>query len=142
MVKNAVKWLAIANLTVGVNWTAWAQDADIGRSFYQSSCAICHGLDGKGNGSLNGQLKVPPADLTVLAKKNNGVFPVSAISEIIDGRKVIAAHGTRDMPIWGAYNRQLLYPPDKFADPSYDPEAIVQTRILVIIDYLNRIQEK
>ena len=142
MAKGAAKWLIISNITIGVNMAAWAQDVDIGRSLYQPSCAICHGIDGKGKGPLSEQLKVAPTDLTVLAKKNNGVFPVSAIYEVIDGRKEIAAHGTRDMPVWGAYNQKLLYPLDKFIDPSYDPEAMVRARILTIIDYLNRIQDK
>jgi mono/diheme cytochrome c family protein len=142
MPKDAAKWLIIASFTVGITTATWAQDADIGRSFYQSSCAICHGTDGKGKGFFSAELKLAPPDLTVLAKKNNGVFPANAIYEVIDGRKEIAAHGTRDMPVWGAYNRKLLYPSDKFIDPSYDPEALVRTRILTIIDYLNRIQEK
>jgi hypothetical protein len=36
-----------------------------------------------------------------IAKKNNGVFPFDSVYEIIDGRKTVIAHGTRDMPIWG-----------------------------------------
>jgi hypothetical protein len=47
------------------------------------------------------QLKVPPPDLTMLAKKNNGVFPTNAAYEIIYGLKTLPAHGTRDVPIWG-----------------------------------------
>jgi hypothetical protein len=85
---------------------------------------------------------VLPADLTVLARKNNGVFPIRAVYETIDGRKLIAAHGTREMPIWGAFNPQSIYPTDQFIDPSYDPEAVKRTRILAIIDYLNSVQEK
>jgi mono/diheme cytochrome c family protein len=142
MAKRAMKWLIIANLTIGANAVAWAQDSDLGISLYRLACGVCHGIDGKGNGPLGQQLKVPPADLTVLAKKNNGVFPVSSVYETIDGRKMIAAHGTREMPTWGVYDPKLLYPSDKFIDPSYDVEAMVRTRILTIIDYLNRIQEK
>jgi len=142
MTKHASKWVMVASVTVGLSAVALAQDLDAGKSEFQSSCATCHGTDGKGKGPLSEQLKVAPTDLTVLAKKNNGVFPVSAIYEVIDGRKEIAAHGTRDMPVWGAYNQKLLYPLDKFIDPSYDPEAMVRARILTIIDYLNRIQEK
>jgi hypothetical protein len=37
----------------------------------------------------------------VLSKNNNGVFPLNAVYEVIDGRKSIKAHGTREMPIWG-----------------------------------------
>lgn len=140
--KKAVKWLVIASFIVGITTAARAQDTDLGRSLYQLACGVCHGIDGKGKGPLSEQLKIETADLTVLAKKNNGVFPVSFIYEVIDGRQEIAAHGTRDMPVWGAYNEKLIYPPDKFIDPSYDPEALVRTRIFTIIDYLNRIQEK
>ncbi len=112
------------------------------RTDYLITCAVCHGIDAKGRGLLSTLLKVTPADLTILAKKNNGVFPVSSVYEVIDGRKVIAAHGTREMPIWGAFVSKELYPSERFIDPSYDPEAVVRTRILAIIDYLNRIQEK
>ena len=147
MAKYAVKWLIIANVIVGVNAAAWAQDADAGKSEFQSSCATCHGIDGKGKGPLAGQLKVAPTNLTALAKKNNGVFPFDAVYETIDGIKVIIAHGTRDMPIWGnrytpVPNRALSPKSSRFFDFSYDPEVVVRTRILAVIDYLNRIQEK
>ena len=105
MAKNAMKWAIIANLTFGVSTVVCAQDTDLGRSLYRLGCAVCHGLDGKGKGPLSGQLKAAPADLTVLAKNNHGIFSISSVYEIIDGRKVIAAHGTREMPIWGAYDR-------------------------------------
>ena len=55
----------------------------------------------KATESLASVLKVPPADLTTLARRNGGYFPLTAVSEIIDGRTLIAAHGTREMPIWG-----------------------------------------
>lgn len=142
MENKAVKWLIISSCTVGLTTAAWAQDAELGTSLYRLGCAVCHGIDGKGKGPLSGQLKVAPADLTVLAKNNNGLFPVASVYEIIDGRKVIAAHGTREMPIWGAYDRGSLYPRDKIMDPSYDPEVVVRNRTLAIIDYLNRIQGK
>jgi mono/diheme cytochrome c family protein len=143
MTKTALEWLMIVPLTVGlVNAAAAAQDTDAGKLLFRSSCASCHGIDGKGQGPLRDQLKVAPSDLTVLSRKNGGVFPVGAMYEIIDGRTAIAAHGTREMPVWGTYTSRLLPPSDTMIDPSYDPEAVVRARILAIIDYLNRIQEK
>jgi hypothetical protein len=38
------------------------------------------------------------ADLTVLAKNNNGAFPYNRVYEMIDGRNsTISSHGTREM---------------------------------------------
>ena len=141
MANWAVKWLVIANL-VSVGTFAWAQDADMGRYTYQALCAPCHGADAKGNRPVREALKIAAPDLTILAKKNGGALPSDALFEVIDGRKMIAAHGTRNMPVWGAFSPELLYPYDKFLDTSYDPEVIVRTHILAIIDYLNRIQKK
>ena len=121
-----------------------AQDFDAGKFEYQSSCETCHGADRKGKGPLSAQLRAPPADLTVLAKKNNGVFPVMHVYEVIDGRQAILGHGTRDMPIWGnrytVEQNQIQQGLRNY--PYYDPEATVRVRILSIIDYLYRIQEK
>jgi len=97
-------------------------------------------IDGQGNGPLSSQLKVPPTDLTVLTKKNNGVFTFEAVYEIIDGRKEIAAQGTRDMPIWG--NRYGPNVAQTFLVPGFDPETTIRIRILEVMDYLNRIQKK
>ena len=123
MAKNAFKWLVISAIVIGFNASGWAQETDAGKTAYLSSCAPCHGADGKGNGFLSTALKTPPADLTTLTRRNDGIFPIAAVSEIIDGRTLIAAHGNREMPIWGF-------------------DVMVRSRISVIVDYLNRIQEK
>ena len=149
MIKCGVKWLIITNLTAGFAAAAQAEDFDIGKSEFQSSCASCHGTDGKGKGPVSEQLKAPPSDLTMLAKNNNGVFPTNAVYETIDGRKVIAAHGKREMPIWGErFNPTMNLP--HIVDPTYDTldpsrelrEVVVRTRNLAVIDYLSRIQQK
>jgi mono/diheme cytochrome c family protein len=76
MAQSAVKWLIIANLTIGTNSVVWAQDTDLGISLYRLGCAVCHGIDGKGKGPLSEQLKAAPPDLTVLAKKITEYFPL------------------------------------------------------------------
>jgi len=116
---QTTKLLMITIVVIGLSASGWAQNIDAGKT----SCAPCHGEDAKGNGVLTPVLKVPPADLTTLARRNDGVFPIAAVNEIIDGRTLIAAHGTREMPIWGF-------------------DVMVRNRIAEIIDYLNRIQRK
>ncbi|MDN4983763.1 cytochrome c [Bradyrhizobium arachidis] len=149
MVKSAVKCLIIAGLTAGFAAAAQAEDPDVGKSEFQSSCASCHGADARGKGPVGDLLKVPPPDLTVLAKNNNGVFPTNAVYETIDGSKAVPAHGTRDMPIWGERFNPVVNLPH-YVDPSYwqkagpeqSPEVVVRKRILAVIDYLGRIQQK
>lgn len=141
--------LMIAGLAAAFAAAAQAEDVDIGKSEFQASCAACHGMDGKGKGPVSGQLKVPPSDLTMLARNNNGVFPTNAVYETIYGSKVVAAHGNREMPIWGERFNPIVGLPHS-VDPSYwakagpqqSPEVVVRTRILAVIDYLNRIQQK
>jgi mono/diheme cytochrome c family protein len=144
MANVAIKWLIVANAIVGSSAYGWAQDVDVGRTEYQSSCAACHGMDAKGNGPLSENLKTKPTDLTVLAKKNNGVFPLNSVYEIIDGRKSISSHGTREMPIWGyRYTPLKLRSAEEYIYlPPANREAFIYTRIMAIIDYLNRVQAK
>jgi mono/diheme cytochrome c family protein len=149
MITNCLKWLMIGGLTAGFASAVQAEDVDIGKAEFQSSCASCHGTDGKGKGPVGEQLKVPPSDLTVLAKNNNGAFPTNAVYETIYGSKASPAHGTREMPIWGDRFNPVVGLPH-YVDPSYwkmagpeqSPEVVVRTRILAVIDYLNRIQQK
>ncbi|MCP4615231.1 MAG: cytochrome c [Bradyrhizobium sp.] len=149
MITGCLKWLMIAGLAAGFAGATLAQDVDIGKTEFQSSCAICHGPDGRGKGPLSEQLKVPPSDLTVLARNNNGVFPTNSVYETILGSKPIPAHGTREMPIWGERFNPIVNLPH-YVDPSYwkkagpeqSPDVVVRTRILAVIDYLNRIQQK
>jgi mono/diheme cytochrome c family protein len=170
MAKPAFKWMIVANVIIGFGATGMAQDAnqgkaelskpnmpfaarwsqniDLGEMEYLSSCAACHGVDGNGKGPLSPELKSLPADLTILAKRNDGVFPVNAIYEVIDGRKSIKAHGTREMPIWGfrytpSPNQALSSTAaDQYLNLSYDPELVARSRVLAVVDYLNRIQAK
>lgn len=125
MLIAAFKGLMITGIIIAFNASAQAQDADAGKTAYSSSCAPCHGVDAKGSGVFSVELKLnePPPGLTGLAKRNDGRFPARAVYEIIDGTTLVAAHGTREMPIWG-----------------YD--VMVRSRISAIVDYLNRIQEK
>ncbi len=109
---------------------------DFGKREYESNCAACHGVDGKGNGPYNELLKRPASDLTTLARRNNGVFPIQRVYDVIDGGGT--GHGTRDMPVWGREYR--VRAGEHYMDTPYDPEVYVRTRILSLVDYLNRLQ--
>ena len=142
-----LRWVILVTTIITSSMAASAQNMDVGKAEYQSGCASCHGINGKGDGPVGKDLKTRPADLTVLAKKNNGVFPVNAVYQIIDGREPVAGHGTREMPIWGwrfvpAEHFNLKPADDYIYLPPASPEPVVHSRILAVIDYLNRIQEK
>jgi hypothetical protein len=153
--KSAAKWALVASVIIGLNASGWSEDLDAGKVEYSLSCAGCHGSDGKGKGPLSSKFRTKPADLTTFAKKNNGVFPLSAVYEAIDGRNTIGAHETREMPIWGCRHRSSLMsktknkrkvykldPYESHLDLSCDSEEIIRNRVLSVIEYLRRIQEK
>lgn len=117
--------------------------SDPGARIYSESCAICHGSSAKGDGAGIEFLSRQPADLTVLAKKNGGVFPFERVSQVIDGRSLITGHGSRDMPIWGkVFSEERIKAGEHYVDVPYDMEMYARSRILAVIDYLNRIQTK
>ena len=70
-----------------------------GPALYKAYCAVCHGPEGKGNGPAASTLKIPPADLTRIAAKNGGEFPLMRIERIISGEEERRGHGA--MPAWG-----------------------------------------
>ena len=117
-----------------------ADKLDIGKVEYDQSCASCHGLDGKGKGPFSEAMQLTVPDVTNLSKRNGGVFPVSRVYDVIDGREAVKAHGTRDMPIWGKHYSVSAAP--RYDDYAYNPEAAVRGRILSLIDYLYRLQSK
>jgi mono/diheme cytochrome c family protein len=71
----------------------YAQAQDVGKREYANSCAVCHGLNGKGDGPFAAQLKRAGPDLTRIEKNNMGAFPFDRLYDVIDGRQAIEAHG-------------------------------------------------
>jgi mono/diheme cytochrome c family protein len=82
------------------------QELDRGKGLYETFCASCHGKDGKGNGPVASAMKIPPTDLTQIAKKNQGKFDEVHVIALVDGEKTVSAHGTREMPVWGSRFRR------------------------------------
>ena len=121
------------------NANAQISTVDFGKQEFESRCASCHGKDGKGNGWLSIFLNIQPTNLTTLAKKNGGILPIDRIYQSISGEG-IAVHGPSDMPAWGKNYKQEA--PDIYLGVPYNAELYSRGRILLLIEYINRLQAK
>jgi mono/diheme cytochrome c family protein len=139
MSKNTVV-IAISMCCLAGLASAADKGFDLGKREYLNSCGACHGADGKAQTQIIDILKVAAPDLSQLAKKNGGVFPLARVYETIDGRLSIKAHGSREMPIWG--QRYSVEAAPAYDDYPHNAEAHVRARILGIVDYIYRLQGK
>jgi len=111
---------------------------ELGKRDFENKCAVCHGKDGKGAGPYAEQLKRSLPDLTTMAQRNGGIFPVTRTYESIEGAG--KGHGTRDMPVWGLdYTMQAT---EVLPELPYNQAAFVRTRIMALLEYLNQLQVK
>lgn len=118
--------LAIALSMLPLSAPAWAQEAKAeaekqgyeaptyliesleGRDLFRAYCAACHGADARGGGPAAAALKTKPPDLTRIAARRGGVFPLTDMERFISGEQASAAtHGQREMPIWGPILSQV-----------------------------------
>jgi mono/diheme cytochrome c family protein len=72
-----------------------------GKQMYVNYCAPCHGVDGRGHGSVASALRTPPPDLTRLSRFNRGRFPEAHIATVLQFGSEISPHGSTEMPVWG-----------------------------------------
>ncbi|MGI9464902.1 MAG: c-type cytochrome, partial [Aestuariivirgaceae bacterium] len=105
-------------------------------------CAACHGRKGIGDGPVAKHLTATPANLTMLKKNNGGKFPEDVAHMIIDGRKEVMGHGTRDMPIWGNWFKFVARAVDVEGTDNETAEIIVALRIQGLIEYMKTIQQE
>src|SRR4030095_8646202 len=108
---------------------AWTADyvGMSGEDLYRRFCASCHGIEGRGDGTVAASLRVEVPDLTRIAE------PRDRIVRIIDGRYIIGAHGTRIMPVWGEDLARL-----EIGNP--DAERSAQIMIGRLADYVSGLQ--
>ena len=105
-----------------------------GRVNYMRYGASCHGMAAKGGGPAAAALKTPLPDLPRLPPKD-GKFDAARARTFIDGTQATTAHGSREMPVWGAVFDEEL------EDQAYTRyTGLLQSRLLT--DYLRSLQEK
>jgi mono/diheme cytochrome c family protein len=103
-----------------------------GKEMFVSYCASCHGKSAKGDGPAATSLKSLPADLTTLAKRNGGKYPLEKVTSILRGQANLVPHGDQEMPVWGPV----------FWRMSGGHEEVVQQRIANLNRYLETLQAK
>ena len=109
---------------------AFAAD-DTGARLYFNHCAACHGEYGEGTGPVAASMRVTMPNLRTLAQRNGGAFPADTVTAYVDGRESKAAHGDRQMPIWGDVFRG--------ADQS-TAKRTVRRRIAAVVDFVSMLQ--
>ncbi|HEX2932498.1 MAG TPA: cytochrome C [Candidatus Binatia bacterium] len=141
--RETIRNTLLAGLLLGIgayltSKNAPAQEMEVvagGELEFQNYCAVCHGIDGHGNGIMGKFLVVPPADLTLLRKKNGGSFPFWQVYRTIDGREEVRGHGSREMPVWGDRFRSQAGGNDTGS------RAQAAGRLLGLVFYLQHIQQ-
>jgi mono/diheme cytochrome c family protein len=102
-----------------------------GEEMFNTYCAVCHGKDAKGDGPAASELKIPPANLTLLTKNHDGKFPQDYVAQVIqNGPRDAKAHGSKDMPVWGTVLKSL------------GDSASVKQRIYNLSKYIESLQAK
>jgi cytochrome c553 len=102
-------------------------NASDAKGMFDSYCAVCHGKDGKGTGPAAKALAKAPADLTKISARNKGTFPDTQVRRYIQGLDEVAAHGSRDMPMWGTLFNSLN-------------RDTAQLRVAALADYIKGMQ--
>ena len=106
-------------------------DAGSGVEMYRTYCAVCHGMQGKGDGPAASALKQPVPDITTLAVRNHGEYPTLQVSLILAGKTEVTAHGSDEMPVWGNIFRSIN-----------SDQTLIKLRIENLTDYVGTLQKK
>jgi mono/diheme cytochrome c family protein len=101
-----------------------------GKEMFNSYCASCHGVDGKGDGPAAPALKMPATNLTMLSVKNGSTFPEAHVAAVLQGTAMTAAPGSKEMPVWGPI----------FLTMGGHSAAQVQLRVRNLTNHLESIQ--
>jgi len=129
-------WFVTGVAVCAMAGAAAAQDWENGEDLFRSNCAVCHGLQARGDGPMAPVLLVQPSDLTQLIARNGGVYPVARIVMRIDGRDPLVSHGS-SMPVYGTF-----FDVDSVPLKAETGQPIMTSSPVVdLVTYLERLQE-
>ena len=104
----------------------------LGKIEFEYHCTVCHGADGKGGGEMGKVLIKPPANLTQLAKNNDGRFPFWKVYAVIGGEASVIGHQPFEMPgFWRRFR----------AEEQSESLLSAEMRVLVLTHYVESLQE-
>lgn len=114
----------------------WMPEPPEGAPLFAENCAACHGQSGQGNGPLAGELDAAPPDLTLIAARNDGTFPMARVLSQIDGYTRMQGRD-QVMPEYGA----LLEGPTVPVELGEGELSPVPRPLAAIVAYLQDIQK-
>ncbi|QFT92379.1 Cytochrome c [Roseovarius sp. THAF9] len=106
-----------------------------GQAIFARNCAVCHGGDGTGTGPMAARLATRPADLTKIASRRGGVWPMLEVMSIIDGYTK-RTEPREDMPVIS----ELTEGPKVDFDSGNGLVRPTPARLIAVAEYLERIQ--
>jgi len=102
-----------------------------GQAEYKAYCVGCHGQDGRGKGHSSAYCTVPPANLTQIAQRNNGVYQIEKVCDILRRGTGRPARGQGYMPIWEPLLKSM----------NADPPDVIKIRIQNLAEFVKTLQE-
>lgn len=102
---------------------------------YADYCASCHGPGGRGNGPAAVGMQPAPADLTMLAAANGGVFPKSRVMGQLVGYTM--GRSESHMPVFDG----LREGPVVMYDDGSGQRVATPARLVALADYLQTLQQ-
>lgn len=100
MNRSIIPFFFLGTLLAGCGQGPSSADVSAGEEIFEQNCAVCHGPGGDVRRAAQHDAKTP--DLRTIAERSpHGRLPRVMLAEIIDGRRIVQAHGSRTMPIWG-----------------------------------------
>lgn len=107
-----------------------------GEALFEENCVGCHGHSGRGDGPLAAGLATDPADLTQIAARRAGVWPMFEVMSIIDGysRNTLPRE---DMPVFENFldNEMVEF------DTGNGASILVPEKMIDIVEFLLTLQD-